>query len=393
MRSPLVMDDPGRRPSDVPPVPSTPIPGPVPGSPAAPFRVLVVDDDPETARRVHLALDLVEGCEVVTIAEPRRAVATIRGLHPHVLVVGVRMGDVSGFDIVAGLARQRRGMRIVLLTPQLSTDEALAALRVRADEILAKPVDVGRLVGIVRRLADDAARSRTERAGRTVLAIGAHPDDVEIGVGATLVAHRAAGDSIVVLTLSRGARGGAAESRQHESMAAAEQLGARLFLEDLTDAHLDTDSAVGIIERVVAEVGPAIVYTHTEHERHQDHRAVHAASMVATRRVPFVGCYQSPSTTVDFRPNRFVVVDDQMEAKLELLRCYASQAMIRTYLEPDFVLSTARYWSRFGTGTSAEPLEIVRDAATVAMPTSVVASGGSPTISHDATVVPTGGEW
>ena len=197
----------------------------------------------------------------------------------------------------------------------------------------------------------------------------------------------------MVLTLSRGARGGDAGHRQHESLAAAEQLGARLFLEDLTDAHLDTDSAVGIIERVVSEVAPAIVYTHTEHERHQDHRAVHAASMVATRRVPFVGCYQSPSTTVGFRPNRFVVVDDQMEAKLDLLRCYASQSQIRTYLEPDFVLATARYWSRFGTGTSAEPLEIVRDAAAVSMPASVVASGGAPTITHDAATVLSGGEW
>ena len=366
---------------------------PAPSADPARPRVLVVDDDPGTAVAVHQALDPLPGLELVTLADPRQAVATIRSLHPHVLVVGVQMDRMSGFDIVDGLARQRRGMRVVLLTSRLSTDDALAALRVRADEILAKPVDAARLVEIVARLGSDAARSRVERGGRTVLAIGAHPDDVEIGVGATLAAHRAAGDSIVVLTLSRGARGGNADNRQHESLAAAELLGARLFLEDLTDAHLECDSAVDIIERVVSEVTPAIVYTHTEHERHQDHRSVHAASMVATRRVPFVGCYQSPSTTVDFRPNRFVVVDDQMEAKLDLLRCYASQAQIRTYLEPDFVLSTARYWSRFGTGTSAEPLEIARDAAAVAMPASVVASGGSPTMTHDATVMPTGGEW
>ena len=41
-----------------------------------------------------------------------------------------------------------------------------------------------------------------------MLAVGAHPDDVEIGVGGTLAAHHAAGDSIVILTLSGGAIGG-----------------------------------------------------------------------------------------------------------------------------------------------------------------------------------------
>ena len=49
--------------------------------------------------------------------------------------------------------------------------------------------------------------------------------------------------------------------------------------------------------------------------------------------------------------------------KLRLLDCYRSQSGIRGYLEPDFVLATARYWSRFGTGKSAEPLEIIRDAS------------------------------
>ena len=85
--------------------------------------------------------------------------------------------------------------------------------------------------------------------------------------------------------------------------------------------------------------------------------------MIATRTIPVVGCYQSPSSTIDFRPNRFVAVDGYTDVKLRLLDCYRSQSGIRGYLEPDFVLATARYWSRFGTGKSAEPLEIIRDAS------------------------------
>lgn len=204
---------------------------------------------------------------------------------------------------------------------------------------------------------------------RRALAVGAHPDDVELGVGATLAAHRSAGDSIVILTLSRGGRGGDSDRRQYESMAAAEMLGARLFLEDLPDMQIArSDDALAILERVVAEVSPTVVYTHTSHDRHQDHRAVHEATMIATRRTPVVACYQSPSSTIDFRPTRFVAVDGFTETKLRLLECYGSQTDIRSYLEPDFVLATARYWSRFGTGDNAEPLEIVRDASALNVP-------------------------
>ena len=109
-----------------------------------------------------------------------------------------------------------------------------------------------------------------------------------------------------------------------------------------------------------------MVYTHSSHDLHQDHRAVHAATLVATRRVKTVACFQSPSATVDFRPNRFATIDGFTEKKLALLACFASQSGIRDYLEPDFVLATARYWSRFGSGKNCEPLEIVREAAEIA---------------------------
>jgi hypothetical protein len=88
---------------------------------------------------------------------------------------------------------------------------------------------------------------------------------------------------------------------------------------------------------------------------------VHQASSVATRRVQTFACYQSPSATVDFRPNRFVPVDGFLDTKLAQLACFSTQSGIRAYLEPDFVLATARYWSRFGGAKHCEPLEVLRD--------------------------------
>ena len=74
----------------------------------------------------------------------------------------------------------------------------------------------------------------------------------EIGVGGILASHRAQGNQVVILTLSRGAQGGSPDDRQHESMRSAEVLGARLFLEDLADTEItNTGPTVQIIERVV----------------------------------------------------------------------------------------------------------------------------------------------
>jgi hypothetical protein len=76
-----------------------------------------------------------------------------------------------------------------------------------------------------------------------------------------------------------------------------------------------------------------------------------------------VYCFQSPSATVDFRPTRFVAIDEQLDRKLQAIDAFASQVEIRAYLEPDLIESTARYWSRYCDGRFAEPFEVIRETA------------------------------
>jgi LmbE family N-acetylglucosaminyl deacetylase len=113
---------------------------------------------------------------------------------------------------------------------------------------------------------------------------------------------------------------------------------------------------------VVETVRPTVIYTHSQHDVHQDHRNVYRAAMVAARNVQRVYCFQSPSATVDFRPTRFVTIDDQIDRKLLAIQTFASQTDIRGYLDPDLIQSTARYWSRFGDGRYAEAFEVIREA-------------------------------
>ena len=199
----------------------------------------------------------------------------------------------------------------------------------------------------------------------TILAVGAHPDDVEIGCGGTLALHAGRGDRIVILTLSSGARAGDPRQRREESRAAAARLGAELVLGSLPDTKMsDGPETIEVISEVVAEYQPSVVYVHSSVDRHQDHRAVHKATMVAARSVPSVYCYQSPSTTVEFSPRRFVSIDGCLDEKQALIQFYASQTA-KDYLCPQLIEATARYWGRFVGETAVEPFETIRERITL----------------------------
>jgi LmbE family N-acetylglucosaminyl deacetylase/CheY-like chemotaxis protein len=334
------------------------------------YRVVIVEDDEDVALYTKTVLEKRAGCTVISLSDPFQARAVIAEFKPDVVITDIEMPGMTGLKLMAQIRADDPDLPVIVMTAHVSVDYAVSALRAQADEFLTKPVNAADLVSAVTRLAADGrAAKESTRPREHVLAVGAHPDDVEIGVGGILAAHRASGDSVVILTLSRGAKGGDATDRQTESLASAELLGARLFLEDLVDTEItNTGPTVAVIERVVAEVNPTIVYTHSVHDRHQDHRATHEATLVATRAVRTIACFQSPSSTVDFRPSRFVSIDGFTDTKLALLDCFQSQAEIRDYLDPEFVLATARYWGRFGGGTSVEPLEIIRETADMSSP-------------------------
>ena len=344
------------------------------------YRVCVIEDDPDVAFYIKTVLEKRADALVVAVTDPAAALATVAQFEPDVVITDIEMPGISGLDLLKEFRSRHPGMPVVVMTAHVSVEYAVSALRAQADEFLTKPIDSANLISIVHRLAEQGRTKRAAHRPQVVLAVGAHPDDVEIGVGGILAAHREAGNEVVVLTLSRGARGGDGGDRHQESLAAAELLGARLFLEDLEDRHIQAGHpTVGVIESVVEEIRPDIVYTHSANDRHQDHRAVHAATIVATRSVRTVCCYQSPSATIDFRPTRFVPIDGFTEAKLRLLECFHSQTEQRSYLDREFVLATARYWSRFGGGHSCEPLEVLKDTADISVPASSVTADGRAT--------------
>jgi two-component system response regulator HydG len=332
----------------------------------APGRILLVEDDLVAGRFLTHLLGERGGFDVTHTPDPAVALKRASAETWDLVLTDVEMPGMTGLELLQALRQVSPDMPVAVITAHASLDNAVHALRNHADEFLQKSMPAEQLLATVSSLV---AKGRAARlaARQAVLAIGAHPDDVEIGAAGALLVHRSMGHEVSILTLSRGARGGTESTRAGESEMAALALGATLFLEDLHDTSIrEGDPTIGVISRVVEAVRPTVIYTHSIHDVHQDHRNTHRAAMVAAREVGRVYCFQSPSATVDFRPSRFMAIDEQLERKLLAIKAFASQVQVRAYLELDLIEATARYWSRFGDGRYAEAFEVMREAAAIA---------------------------
>jgi LmbE family N-acetylglucosaminyl deacetylase len=177
-----------------------------------------------------------------------------------------------------------------------------------------------------------------------VLAIGAHPDDIEFGCGGTLLRHRLAGDAITLLVMTSGEQGPDAELRTREQEQAASLLGAELRWGGFLDGSVPADGdAVRVIEHVIAATAPDVVYTHAPQDTHQDHRATSAAALAAARRISRVLCFESPSS-IGFNPTLYVDIAGLVEPKLDLLRAHMSQVLhLGSLVDLEATESQARY--------------------------------------------------
>ncbi|MFC1496519.1 PIG-L deacetylase family protein [Candidatus Margulisiibacteriota bacterium] len=159
-----------------------------------------------------------------------------------------------------------------------------------------------------------------------ILAIGAHPDDIEFGCGGTLIRYANAGHNIFIMVMTDGSVGGDPNKRKAEQEEAAKYLNAKkVFWGDYKDTQLMISKELIIkVEAVISEVQPDLVLFNYLEDVHQDHRATAKACLSATRYIKEVLYFEVP-TTMNFVPDVFVDVRDVIDKKMELLRSHESQ--------------------------------------------------------------------
>jgi len=200
--------------------------------------------------------------------------------------------------------------------------------------------------------------------GRTVLAIGAHPDDLELAIGGTLARLARESARVVMAVVSIPAD---FATRRAEAQRAAEILGCELRIlvdDDCCRADdIRNHQLVGMLDALVRSVKPAAVFTHSASEFHRDHVVVHNACLSTQRLERFDFFQFSPTMTravpVAFHPRAYVDVTGTIDVKMEAIAAHASQFGTRG-LDAEMFRDIARLNGRMVGVKYAEGLDVGR---------------------------------
>ncbi len=324
-----------------------------------PFRVLLIEEDSEVAQLIKTWL--TDYAEVTHVTEKVQAMLLVQDERWDLVISDTQFPEFNDLDLTKLVKSIHPNVAVLIVTANQKVDFILNAMQVHSDGLLFKPLEKEKFLELALKLANHS-KTHHQNNRKIILAIGAHPDDVEIGCAGALALHYAKGDIINILTLSLGEAGGNPYIREREATTAAKLLHANLFLQKLPDTKIPYGKeTIAIIEELVEQINPTHVYTHSVNDSHPDHCNVHNATISSTRFVHNVYCYQSPSSTVNFKPHLFVDITNYFDQKLQALAVYKSQNESRLYLKTEMIHANALYWGRFCNYGLAEPMEVVRE--------------------------------
>lgn len=163
-----------------------------------------------------------------------------------------------------------------------------------------------------------------------ILAVGAHPDDVEFGCGGTLALYMAQNVEIKYLVFSECKDLPRNRGIEKEWENAIKILGLKkdnAELMDFPNRLLYTQEAKirEKLESIREDFKPQLVFTHSLDDIHQDHGCIRDECRKVFKSSTIFG-YESPRSSVKFVPDFYVVIPDYIaDKKLNLLECYKTQ--------------------------------------------------------------------
>jgi len=179
-----------------------------------------------------------------------------------------------------------------------------------------------------------------------ILAVGAHPDDIELLCGGTLAKYAQAGHHVAMITIANGDMGSAtlppaqiAEIRRKEAEAAAAVIGARFVCLGVGDVKVVPDLPTRA--KLTAEIRrarPDLILTHAPNDYMHDHRNTSALALDAAfdatipniktdaEPIPLVPIYFMDTIAgVGFEPTEYVDISEHFQTKRRMLACHESQ--------------------------------------------------------------------
>lgn len=203
---------------------------------------------------------------------------------------------------------------------------------------------------------------------RLVLAFGAHPDDIEIGMGGTVAKLTGMGYDVrlVIATLPNFVKTDTKEERKRESVMSAKVMGCKTpeFLDLSPEEVMFNRKFVTRINKIIQEHNPDAIFTQWIGDTHQDHQALTRAVIAAARDSNDVFMYE---TTIPggiseyaFRPQLYVDVTETLDTKRDALDCFDSQKIRCGPLWIDSLVGRCSYRGYQMNAKYAEAFEVIK---------------------------------
>jgi LmbE family N-acetylglucosaminyl deacetylase len=180
-----------------------------------------------------------------------------------------------------------------------------------------------------------------------ILAVGAHPDDLELCCGGTLAKYAAQGHEIGIAIMTDGATGHShipaeelVKMRRQEAQNSAAVIGAEFYWLGFPDGKLEYNSEVRTeLNKAVKRFNPELIITHNPEDYISDHRITsklvvdigiwaHIGPSIPelppTPVVPSIA-FMDTLVGVNFIPERYIDISDYFETKKKMLSCHVSQ--------------------------------------------------------------------
>ena len=154
-----------------------------------------------------------------------------------------------------------------------------------------------------------------------ILAIGAHFDDVEIGIGGTLLKHIEKGDRVFLAVTDYGEfRTGDPKDRLNEQYNSLNKMNLdRTYLFLFEQNIKDEDSIINTLDQLNVNT----IYVPYEKDTHQSHRRTSIIGQAIGRKKHITSFFYDCGSSYEFYPNLFSMIN--FEKKLELINCFKSQ--------------------------------------------------------------------
>ena len=164
-----------------------------------------------------------------------------------------------------------------------------------------------------------------------ILAVGAHPDDIEIFMFGMLSICQDRGDDIAMIVATDGKQGNVLtsenliEKRQKECIDALKGLGKPIFL-NLPDGELSTEiNAIKILRKEINNYNPDLIVTHAPEDYHPDHRALSDyVKISASFKFPILYC--ETLMGINFIPTYYVDISKFFQLKKKAVLKHKSQS-------------------------------------------------------------------